>query len=330
MKALYLLDNYSYDVIYGEKERADLGRMLEFVHGQVDSKTLAEVPAEILKDVEVIVSGWGMAKLDTAMLVRFPRLKLVLYGAGSIKYFTSPEMWGSGVRVVSAWAANAVPVSEFALAEIIFSLKHGWRAAAEFKAGRGKRPNLQPPGTYGSTVGLISLGMIGRMVAQKLKMCSLRVVAYDPFVTPEQCKELGVELLSLQELFRVSDVISCHTPWLKETEKMIRREHFEAMKPGATFINTARGAVIDEEAMIEVLKQRSDIYAVLDVTYPEPPAPESSLYDLPNVVLTPHIAGAIWKECNRMGRCMVEELERYLSGQPMKYEITRQMEARLA
>jgi phosphoglycerate dehydrogenase-like enzyme len=102
------------------------------------------------------------------------------------------------------------------------------------------------------------------------------------------------------------------------------------MKPGATFINTARGAVVREQEMIAVLQQRPDLFAVLDVTYPEPPEPDSPLYTLPNVVLTPHIAGAMGVECNRMGRYMVEELKRYLRGDSLEWGITREMARVLA
>ena len=330
MKAVYLLSTNSYDSIYGEKERAELSQLLEFIHPQLAAETLKKAPPEVLREVEVIVSGWGMIRLDSAMLSLFPKLRLVLYGAGSIRGFATPEMWASGVRVISAWAANAVPVAEFSLAEILFSLKHGWRASAETKAGCGRRPQLQPPGAYGSTVGLLSLGMIGRLVLEKLQNFDLRIVAFDPFVTSGQGKELGAEILSLSEVFRQADVVSCHVPWLKETEKMLRREHFELMKPGATFINTGRGAIVDEAEMIEVLKVRPDLFAVLDVTWPEPPVSDSPLYSLPNVVLTPHIAGSMGMECRRMGRYMVDELKRHLSGQAFKYEVNREMAEKLA
>lgn len=330
MKAIYLLNTDSYDNIYGAEERAVLSQLLEFIHPQLDAKTVVNAPAEVLREVEVIVSGWGMIRLDSAMLALFPRLKLVLYGAGSVKGFVTPEMWARGIRIVSAWSANAVPVAEFSLSQILFSLKHGWRAAAETKAGRGRRPKLNPPGAYGSTVGLLSLGMIGRLVLKKLREFDVRTIAYDPFVTSGQARDMGVEILSLTEVFRQADVISCHTPWLKETEKMLHREHFELMKPGATFINTSRGAVVDENALIGVLKERPDLYAVLDVTYPEPPLADSPFYDLPNVVLTPHIAGSMGNECRRMGSYMIDELRRYQTGEPFKYEVTNDMVSRLA
>jgi phosphoglycerate dehydrogenase-like enzyme len=102
------------------------------------------------------------------------------------------------------------------------------------------------------------------------------------------------------------------------------------MKPGASFINTARGAIVREGEMIEVLRARPDLFAVLDVTYPEPPAPDSPLYTLPNVILTPHIAGSMDGECRRMGRYMVEELRRYVKGEPLRWGISRERAAVLA
>jgi len=139
-----------------------------------------------------------------------------------------------------------------------------------------------------------------------------------------------VESVSLDQLFRESDVISLHTPSLPATKGMITGAHFAAMKPNATFINTARGAVVRETEMIEVLTHRPDLQAVLDVTDPEPPKPESPLYTLPNVVLTPHIAGSQNNECRRMGHYMVEELGRYLAGQPLKWQINQELAAKLA
>ncbi len=141
---------------------------------------------------------------------------------------------------------------------------------------------------------------------------------------------MGVELVSLDEACARADVVSLHTPWLKETEKMITGAHFRAMKQGATFLNTARGAVVDEPAMVEVLTERPDLFAVLDVTHPEPPAPDSPLYTLPNVILTPHIAGSMHNECRRMGQYAVDECRRYLAGEPLRWQVTRELADQLA
>jgi len=259
--------------------------------------------------------------MDEIFFRRFPRLKVVFYGAGTVRPFVTDAFWQRHVRLTNAAAANAVPVSDFTLSQILFTLKHGWQQAFYIRKHGKFPPRERMPGTYQTTVGLISLGMIGRLVAERLLQFDLNVVAYDPFFPPEEAAGLKVNLMSLEEVFSVSDVVSCHAPMLKETEKMIQGRHFEAMKPGATFINTARGAVVDEEEMIEVLQKRPDLFAVLDVTEPLPPVEGSLLYKLENVMLTPHIAGSLGPECRRMGRLMVEELDRYLAGKPLRYEI---------
>jgi phosphoglycerate dehydrogenase-like enzyme len=185
-------------------------------------------------------------------------------------------------------------------------------------------------GAYGSTVGLVSLGKVGRHVVKLLQNLEVKVIAFDPFVTAAEAAELNVELCTLADVFRRADVVSLHTPWLPETEGMITGEHFTLMKSNACFINTARGVIMREQEMIEVLRQRPDLTAVLDVTYPEPPEPGSPLYTLPNVVLTPHIAGSLDNECRRMGRMVVDELKRYLNEEPLRWRITREQAARMA
>jgi len=171
---------------------------------------------------------------------------------------------------------------------------------------------------------------VGRRVCELLSAYDLKLLAYDPFVAPTEAAKLNVELCSLEEVFGRADVVSLHAPWLTETEGMITGAHFATMKPGASFINTSRGAIVREGEMIEVLRARPDLFAVLDVTYPEPPVPDSPLYTLPNVILTPHIAGSMDGECRRMGRYMVEELRRYVKGEPLRWSISRERAAVLA
>jgi phosphoglycerate dehydrogenase-like enzyme len=186
------------------------------------------------------------------------------------------------------------------------------------------------PGAYGSTVGLVSLGMIGRRTLDLLRPFDVKIVVYSTSLTEERAGALNVRRCDLDELFSVSDVVSLHTPNIPETQGMIRGKHFRRMQNNATFINTARGAVVNEPEMIEVLKERKDLTAVLDVTNPEPPVAGSPLYELPNVVLTPHIAGSMFNECRRMGQYAVDECRRYLDGRPLQWQITRVMAQRLA
>jgi len=280
-----------------------------------------QASTESWPEVEMIFSSWGMVPMDDAFFRRFPKLKVVFYGAGTVRGFVTDAFWRRKIRLTNAASANAVPVSEYTISQILFALKHGWQQALYIRKHKKFPDRYLLPGAYQSTVGLISLGMIGRLVAKKLQQFDLNVVAYDPYITPEEGAKLKVKLMSLEEVFSVSDVVSCHAPVLKETEKMIQRRHFESMKPGATFINTARGALVHEDEMIHVLKKRPDLFALLDVTEPMPPVEGSPLYTMPNIMLTPHIAGCLGHECRRMGKLMVEELDRYLDGKPLRYEI---------
>lgn len=196
-----------------------------------------------------------------------------------LKVLISDSFWDKGIRICSAWGANGVPVAHFTIAQILYSLKLGWYHMENYKKSRQKSkyandnvPRI-PYGTYKSTVGIISLGIIGRMVIKLLEPFDLNVIAFDPFVSQEKADSLGlkVKMCSLEEVFKESDVVSLHTPLLAATIGMIEGKHFELMKPSSTFINTSRGAIIKENEMIDVLKKRPDIYVCLDVTSPEPP-----------------------------------------------------------
>lgn len=327
--ALYILDAANFELIYGPDEQAAIASQVHLLDVPLSRQECAERP-DRLAAVECIFSGWGAPVMDEKFLAAAPKLQAVFYGAGSIRGFVTDAFWKRGIVVTSAYAANSIPVVEYTLATILLSLKHFWRHAAAAKSHNQSSRAMPVPGAYRSTVGVVSLGMIGRQVCERLRAHDVRVLAYDPFATPAQAAALNVELCSLAELFQSADVVTLHTPWLKETEGLITGTHFAVMKPGATFINTARGAVVRETELIEVLTNRPDLQAVLDVTYPEPPKPDSPLYTLPNVVLTPHIAGSMDNECHRMGHYMVEELRRYLAGQPLKWQISQELAAKLA
>lgn len=328
-KGLFLLNADAYSKIYGPTQRDDIAQLIDLYASPQTAQSVAANPV-ILQEAEIIFSGWGMPRMDETFLAHAPNLKAVFYGAGSIKQFTTDAFWARNMPITSSYAANAVPVAEFTLAQILLCLKKTWQYAFAMKREQAYGVNFPVPGGYGSTVGIISLGMIGRMVCRHLQRFDLKVIAYDPFVKPADAAVLGVELCPLAEIFQRADVVSLHTPWLPETVGMITGAHLAAMKAGATFINTARGAVVREAEMIAVLQQRPDLLAVLDVTYPEPPVAGSPLYTLPNVILTPHIAGSLDAECQRMGQLVVDELKRFLSGEPLQWAITREQAAVMA
>jgi len=320
LQAIYLLDNF--ELIYGSAHK-EIDKYVN-VYTEPQTKESIKQNPSVLSNADIIFSGWGCPKMDQDFLELAPNLKAVFYGAGSIKGIVTDEFWDRNIQITSAYEANAIPVVEYTLSQILFSLKRGWYFVNQVKKKSTMSVRESVPGVFGSTVGIISLGMIGRKVAEMLKQFDCKVVAYDPFVSQEDADSLQVEMCSLEDVFRRSDVVSLHTPWIKETEGLITGEHIYSMKENATFINTSRGAVVREQEMIEVLQDRPDIYALLDVTYPEPPVKNSPLYTLENVILTPHIAGSMSNECNRMGQYMVEELQRYQNGEPLKWGITRE------
>lgn len=299
------------DDVYGPRERAAAARLAAI--------------GDRLEAAEVILGSWGLPAMDDAFLARAPHLRLVLYAAGSVRGFVTDAFWERGIRVSSAQAVNAAFVAEYTLAAILISLKQGWRFMRGAPASRS-----EVPGTYGTTVGLVSMGAVGRQVRELLRPIQVRVLAYDPFLGAEEAQRLRVQPAELEELFRNSDVVSLHAPLLPETRGLVSGALLESMRPSATFINTARGALVREAELIEALRRRQDLQAVLDVTDPEPPAAGSPLRRLPNVVLTPHIAGALGPERRRLGRAMVDELRRYAAGRPLRWELTRDQVARMA
>lgn len=322
-RGLYVLDPNSFGLIYGPEEQKDIAAMVDVIAPPVPADDLLS-QTQLLADVDMIFSGWKGPCLSDELFELAPKLKAVFYGAGSVGYILTPAVWERGIVVTTAAEANAIPVAEFTLATILFSLKHGWRLAQQSKKLRMHPDRNHAPGAFRSTVGLISLGAIARKLLELLRPFDLNVIVYDPFLAEPEAAALDVELVSLEAVFERSDVVSLHTPSFPETRGMITGEHIASMKPGATFINTARGELVREEEMIEVLSRRPDLQAVLDVTSPEPPAANSPLYNLENVLLTPHIAGSAGNECRRMGRYMVDELQRYLTGQPLKYSLKQE------
>jgi phosphoglycerate dehydrogenase-like enzyme len=327
-KAIYVLNAHDFDKIYGPEVQARIAELVDIVAPPQTAASVKENPA-ILNDVDIILSGWGMARIDDDFVKAAPRLKAIFYGAGSVNEFGRGAL-DAGYLVTSAYAANAIPVAEYCVANLILGLKrclvHTRRSHADKKWTRHEPLT----GAYRSTVGLISLGMVGRHVLKLLRAYDVDIAVYCITMNDERARELGVRNSTLQEVFEISDAVSIHTARKPETRGMITGEHIASMKQGATLINTSRGAVIREKEMIEVLRKRPDLTAVLDVTDPEPPPPGSPLYEMENVFLTPHIAGSVNGECRRMGQYVVEELCNYLAGKPPMHGVTREILATMA
>ncbi|HET6858160.1 MAG TPA: hydroxyacid dehydrogenase [Streptomyces sp.] len=287
---------------------------------------LADPPPRVaaaLAEAEVLLTCWGATPLTGEVLARAPKLRAVVHAAGSVKHHITAACWDRGLAVTSAAAANALPVAEYTLAAILFAGKRVLRSAHRYRALRTDHDwhrELEDAGNYRRTVGIVGASRIGRRVIELLRPFDLRVLLYDPYVTPVEAAALGVELTGLDDLCARSDVVSVHAPQLPATHHLIAACQLAVMPAGATLINTARGSLVDEEALLPELAS-GRLNAVLDVTDPELPPPDSPLYDLPNVLLTPHVAGSLGGELHRMADQSLDELERYASGLPFAYAV---------
>lgn len=325
LKGVYFCAPASMERVYGPEEQAAIAERLD-MYGKLVTRGNWRSHLGALREAEAIVSSWRGAVLDDELLAVMPKLKVYFYGAGSIHEIMTEAAWGRGIRITSAAEANAVPVAEFVMAQTLFSLKRGWEY---MQLARDNQPQLwqvnKPvAGAYRSKVGVVSLGRIGRKVCKLLKSFDVDVLAYSMDTSADLATQLGgITFASLEEVFGECDVVSIHLPINHVTKGMIGTDLLSLMKPSSTLINTARGAVINQPELVEFLSSRPDVYACLDVTDPEPPEEGCPLFDLPNVVLTPHLAGSMGREARRLGQYIIEEIDRYLTDGSLRWEITQ-------
>nr|WP_257002002.1 hydroxyacid dehydrogenase [Streptomyces sp. WZ.A104] len=276
-----------------------------------------------LRDAEVLFTGWGCPPLGSAALSAMPRLRAVIHAAGSVKHHITQDVWDRGITVSTAATANALPVAEYTVAAILLSNKHVLHSARLYREERS-RVNLLTRfpaiGNYRRTVGVVGASRIGRRVVELLRPHDLRVLVHDPYLDEDEARALGVERTGLDALVSLSDVVSIHAPELPSTRHLFDAPRLALMRDGATLVNTARGSLVDTEALVKELAA-GRLNAVLDHTEPEVLPPDSPLYDLPNVLLTPHIAGSQGGELHRLADAAVDELERYAHGLPFAHGV---------
>jgi phosphoglycerate dehydrogenase-like enzyme len=278
--------------------------------------------AAALVDTQAIFATWGIPRFDERHFEALPNLKAVFYAAGNVKGFAAPLL-DRKIILVSAWDINAIPVAEMCLSQILLSLRGYFRATRNYQKLRSADAKaFSRGGVNGETIGLIGLGKIGVRLRRLLAEYPLRVIAHDPFVSSSQADALDVELVSLNQIFEQSLVVSNHIPDLDATQGVLSATQFDRMRNGATFINTGRGSQVVEDDLARVFKKRPDLTALLDVTWPEPPPTESTLWAMENVIISPHIGGTIGDEVTRLADCAIEEFERWRDGEPLRFQVT--------
>ncbi|MFR9795657.1 hydroxyacid dehydrogenase [Streptomyces sp. MS06] len=280
----------------------------------------------VLAEVEVLITGWGCPPLDREVLAAAPRLRAVVHTAGSVRGHVTEACWERRIEVSSAAAANALPVAEYTLAMILLSGKQVLERARAYRSARSRPDALHTDRSVGNhrrTVGILSASLVGRRVIELLHAHDFEILLHDPYVDTAEASRLGAEPVGLAELFARCDTVSVHTPLLPATRGLVGRGLIDSLRPGAVLINTARGPVVDQDALTEaVLAGR--IRAVLDVTDPEALPPGHPLWRCENALLTPHLAGSEGNEWRRLADLAVAETARWASGAGFLHPVRRE------
>lgn len=321
-----------YPRMFSQEAFSALEAFATVIHHEGSEPTTKDELIALVPKAEAVITSWGVAQLDKDVMEAAPNLKAMAHMGSSVKRFVSDAFWERGMHLTSAGITLARDVAETTLGLMIVGQKRifplgqhirdgGWREAPVWDRWFSRE-------IFRKNVGIIGASNVGRYVIGLLKPFDAHVLLYDPFVSQEEAEALGVEKVTLDELLKRSDVVSLHAPANKETHHMLNAEGLKSMKDNALLINTGRGTLIDEKALIEEL-QKGRFFAFLDVTDPEPPAADNPLRTLDNVIVTPHIAGCI-ENCNRMGELAVEELRRFFAGEAAIYKITPELFERIS
>ncbi len=301
--------------VYGEERLKQLAEETDLLPEFVTPENFNSMPVDT---IEVGFSTWGMIAFTEEQLDKMPNFKALFYAAGATDSFCRPLL-ARNIAVISAWLANARPVAEYTLAHILLGMKN-FLSVSNTLREQGKpawHRQAVGPGCYGRTVTLIGAGAISNRVEELLKNFDLNVI-----VVPSRKER---RTISLEEAFATSQVVSNHLPDRTDNIGVLNKPLFESMPQNAVFINTGRGRQVNEADLIEVLQARPDLTAILDVTWPEPPEEDSPLYKLPNVWLTPHIAGSLNDEVRRMADYAIEDFHNYAEGKPFRYQVNESM-----
>ena len=337
MKICLIQNSASVDRIFSERSLAKLRSMGEVVINDGDASV--ESVKKAIKGADVAITSWGNTTLTKEILDECPDLKLVVHAAGTVKPIVSDELWDRGIRVTGSPKPLGQGVAETALGFAISASKNfynlntsihtgGWGAGG---TGTDISAQIQEvTELYEITVGVVSSGWVGRHMIKLLQNFDVDVLLYDPFVTEEKCAEMGCTKVDFETLLQKSDIVSIHAPSIPATNHMFNAETLKLMKKDAVLINTARGSIVDEKALYEHMKAGNLKYACIDVYDPEPPTLDNPLRTLPNVIMTPHLAGLKRNGQRRIGMHAAEEIERFINGEKMECEVTKDMLATMA
>ena len=296
-------------------------------------KVTEEFMLETLRDADAALSCWGTPAFTDSMLNQLPKLRLIAHAAGSIKSLVPVSFWQSGKRITSNAPIIADDVAQTTLALMLTSLKQLWtfsRLTHEGHWSEVQTARMTLRRLDGLNVGLVGASMVAKSLISYLKPFHCNIYVADPYLSPLEADMLEVEKMNLDQMIPICDILSLHAPANADCYHMLNKENIKCLKDNCLLINTARGMLIDEKALIEEL-QSGRIFACLDVTDPEPPAYDSPLRNLPNVVLTPHRAGGHTANGRiLMGNNIINEIYNFLIKGQLKYDIRNEALSHMA
>lgn len=321
-KVVIAIGQSNYKRMINEKAMIELSEFADVVHYQGLRPAQKPELKQLLQDADACITSWDVATFDHEIVSIASNLKTIVHMGGSVKKLVSDSLWEKGIRVFSARPALARDVAETTLGLMIIGIKNIWPLALHLRNGGWRDSPYWPSRElHRNKIGIIGASAVGRHVIELLKPFEPEIWLYDPFVSEAEAKELGVIKAELKDLVREVEILSLHAPSLPATDRMINAELLMSMKDDCILINTARGSLMDEVALIQEL-EKGRFFAYLDVTEPEPAALDSPLRTLPNVVLLPHLAGCI-SDCSHLSTLAVEELRRFFFNKPLIHEIKK-------
>jgi D-3-phosphoglycerate dehydrogenase len=271
-----------------------------------------------LKDDKIGILVTEVDRVTADVLEGLDDLKLICVCRGTPSNVDLEAATENGVLVTNAPGRNAVAVAELAIGLMLSVARYmgpGEKAIREGKWDWGLYFSMSGVELSGRTLGLVGLGAVARETAKRLRGWDMRILAYDPYVTDEVAASVGAELTDLETVMRESDFISIHLPVTEETKGLVSAEMIGMMKPTAFFINTARAATIDEEAVLKALQEKKIAGGGFDVFAKEPLPEDSPFLELDNVVMTPHLGGATDDVATNHSRMAYEDIQSFLKGE---------------
>lgn len=309
--------NYVRDTFLTEFSLEKLKRLGNVTINPYDRPYTRDELKEALKGIDIVFAGWGSTRYDEEILDAADSLKIIAYCAGTLTYVASPAIYERGIVLLGANCVFAESVAECCVCYTMLGLRRIEKYARGVREGGWRNEIFYNEGIMDRTIGLVGFGAIAKKFVGFLKPFRTRILVHSGHLTEEEAAKWGVEKASLEQLFKESDVVSIHQGLTERTFHMVNEKLLRLMKKGALLINTARGAVVEDEGLIKVLEE-GHINAVLDVMEHEPPAPDSPLRKLENVTVLPHMGGPTIDRRQYCVTKLVEDIEKYLAGEKLE------------